>query len=68
MSYDARLFFNLFSGLIEGDEIIQIDKDDTLVVTLSAPRFNDSKEYIYPGKRYAGYYTNLDTSRLIVLG
>jgi hypothetical protein len=68
MSYDARLFFDLYSGALEGGDPVPNDKDDTLVVTLSIPRFTDTKEYFYPGKRYAGYYTNLDTSKLIILG
>ncbi len=68
MSYEARLFFDLFSGAIEGEIPMQTDKVDTLVVGLSVPRFKDNKKYFYPGKRYAGYYTNPDTSNLIVLG
>ena len=68
LSYDASLFFGFDDyDLLEEDDFVS-EEGDNLGVQLVSPRFNDVRTYLYPGKRYAGYFKKVDTSFTTVLG
>ena len=68
LSYDANLFFG-FDGndFIEEDDFFS-KGDDSLEVQLVSPRFSNLRTYVYPGKRYAGFFKTVDTNYATVLG
>ncbi len=56
LSYDASNFFGFNdTSFIEEDDFLS-EEGDSLAVTLISPRFNNSPIYIYPGKKYSGYF------------
>lgn len=66
LSYSATQFFN--SGELVNDDGYFTGDNDSLSVQLSQPRFADAKSYIYPGRRFASYFDDIDTSKAVVLG
>ncbi|MDQ3683951.1 MAG: hypothetical protein M3352_12895 [Bacteroidota bacterium] len=68
LSYEATRFFG-FDGddLSEEDDFVS-EESDNLGVQLVSPRFNDFRTYVYPGKRYAGYFKKVNKNFATVLG
>ncbi|MBD0277602.1 MAG: hypothetical protein ICV81_06500 [Flavisolibacter sp.] len=66
LSSDARAFF-LHRSEIYDDDGIFTGNLDSLQVQLSQPRFR-GEQHEYPGRRFASYFSAVDTSRTVVLG
>ncbi len=66
LSYSAAQFFN--SGELVSDDGYFTGDNDSLQVQLSGPRFYDTEPYVYPGRRFASYFDDIDSSKVIVLG
>lgn len=66
LSYSATQYFN--SGELVNDDGYFTGESDSLKVQLRPPRFTDTQSYVYPGRRFASYFEDVDTSRVLVLG
>lgn len=66
LSYSAAQFFR--TGDLVNDDGYFTGESDSLQVQLSQPRFDNTKPYVYPGRRFASYFENVDTTRVAVLG
>jgi len=66
LSYSATQYFN--SGELVNDDGYFTGENDSLKVQLSQPRFADTKSYVYPGRRFASYFEDVDTANVLVLG
>ena len=66
LSYGAAQFFH--TGDLVNDDGYFTGDNDSLQVQLSQPRFNDTKPYVYPGRRFASYFEEVDTASVAVLG
>ncbi|MFN2438229.1 MAG: DUF4350 domain-containing protein [Chitinophagaceae bacterium] len=67
-SYQANDFFGFNDTLFEEESVYTAANLDSLSVQLISPRFKNSGTYIYPGKKYGGYFKTIDTSYATVLG
>lgn len=66
LSYSATQYLN--SGELVNDDGYFTGENDSLKVQLSQPRFADAKSYVYPGRRFASYFEDVDTTNVLVLG
>jgi len=67
-SYQANDLFGFNDTLfVEGNDYTFADLD-SLSVQLVSPRFKNSGTYIYPGKKYGGFFKTIDTGYATVLG
>lgn len=66
LSYSATQFFS--SGELVNDDDFFTGGGDSLKVRLKHPRFMDTLSYIYPGRRFASYFEDVDTASVLVLG
>lgn len=67
-SYEANHFFGFAAEDIATDDNFYSLDTDSLAIRLSAPRFADTKTYVYPGRRYSNYFDVVDSSQNLVLG
>lgn len=63
LSYEATKFFNCS----DNDNFYGYE-GDSLQVNLFRPPFAEGKRFVYPGKKYASYFSKTDTGRTMVLG
>ncbi|MFN2457913.1 MAG: DUF4350 domain-containing protein [Chitinophagaceae bacterium] len=68
LSYSATSFFVFNGEEILDDNGFLNDHEDSLAVQLSSPRFEHSRNYIYPGRRFAGFLNGTDSRRVVILG
>src|SRR5579875_2029074 len=66
-SSDAQEYFNFSYSENSFDELVN-NKEDSLAVKLEKPSFTSDSTFIYPGKKFKSWFTELDTNRVIVLG
>src|SRR6476620_10702935 len=66
ISYSAAQFFH--TGDLVSDDGYFTGESDSLQVQLSQPRFENTKPYVYPGRRFASYFEGVDTTKVAVLG
>jgi hypothetical protein len=64
ISYEAAKFF----GCSDNDAYYDFNMPDSLEVKLLAPPFTTPGPFIFPGKRYEGYFSKIDTPRTVALG
>lgn len=63
-AYDAAEHF----GLTSMEYLMARFAEDSLQVTLKQPPFHSTKNYIYPGKKFDGFFTELKQEYAFVLG
>lgn len=68
LSYDAIKFFDFKNVVVTGTDSGLDGKSDSLKVRLIKPRFADATTYVYPGKKSGNHFTDIDTTKMIVLG
>jgi hypothetical protein len=66
LSFNTAQFFK--SGDLTTDDGYFMEENDSLQVKLAEPRFTDKRTYVYPGRRYASYFDDVDTAKAVVLG
>ncbi len=67
-SYQANDFFDFNDTLFIEENDYTVANLDSLSVQLVSPRFKNSGTYIYPGKKYGGFFKTIDTGYATVLG
>ncbi len=67
-SYQANDFFGFNDTLFVEENDYTVEDLDSLSVQLVSPRFKNSGNYIYPGKKYSGFFKTIDTGYATVLG
>ena len=67
MSYDAMRFFGWGNGNVEVENSFLMNKPDSTSFSLTDTRFAGKKTYHFPGKRYAAYINDKDSSRSVTL-
>jgi hypothetical protein len=65
-SEDAEKFFNFSYGQNGFDDYLA--DEDSMMLTLSKPAYSNEKYYTFPGKRFEGWFTFIDTLHTTVLG
>lgn len=64
LSYDASRFFNL----TDNSNYYDFDTRDSLTVSLEKPPFVKSASFVYPGKKFESFFSQIDTIRTLILG
>lgn len=67
-SYQTNDFFGFNDTLFVEENDYTTANLDSLSVQLVSPRFKNSGTYIYPGKKYGGFFKTIDTGYATILG
>jgi hypothetical protein len=68
LSFDARRFFGFDHDDISADEDGEGASSDSLQLTLTKPRFEDTTTYVYPGRKFSNSFDSLYLEKTVVLG
>jgi hypothetical protein len=68
LSYNASQYLGLNNNNISTEGGLLTESSDSLELSLSLPPFEYDQKYIYPGRRFASYFTTIDSTKALVLG